>query len=72
MSHRHHQGVLPFPASIELEKVTGGEVEESEIFHLDMIILVSKMGGRSLDYVLAEMREEGYSQDAQDYVAANW
>ena len=57
---------------IELEKVTGGEVEDSEIFHLDMIILVSKMGGRTLDYVLAEMREDGYSKDAQDYVAAHW
>ena len=57
---------------IELEKVTGGEVEDSEIFHLDMIILVSKMGGRTLDYVLAELREAGYTQDALDYVAANW
>ena len=57
---------------IELEKVTGGEVEESEIFHLDLIILVSKMGGRTLDYVLAELREAGYTQDALDYVAANW
>ena len=57
---------------IELEKVTGGEVEEREIFHLDMIILVSKMAGRTLDYVLAELREAGYTQDAQDYVAANW
>ena len=57
---------------IELEKVTGGEVEESEIFHLDLIILVSKMGGRTLNYVLAELREAGYTQDALDYVAANW
>ena len=57
---------------IELEKVTGGEVADSEIFHLDMIILVSKMGGRTLDYVLAEMVEAGYTQDEQDYVAANW
>ena len=52
--------------------VTGGEVDEREIFHLDMIILVSKMGGRTLDYVLAELREAGYTQDALDYVAANW
>ena len=57
---------------IELEKVTGGEVDEREIFHLDMIILVSKMGGRTLNYVLAELREAGYTQDALDYVAANW
>ena len=57
---------------IALEKVTGGEVDEREIFHLDLIILVSKMGGRTLDYVLAEMREDGYSKDAQDYVAAHW
>ena len=57
---------------IELEKVTGGEVDERDIFHLDMIILVSKMAYRTLDYVLAEMREAGYSQDAQDYVAAKW
>ena len=56
----------------DLEMVTGGEVAESEIFHLDLIILVSKMAHRTLDYVLEEMREEGYSQDAQDYVSANW
>ncbi len=56
----------------DLEMVTGGEVEEKEIFHLDLIILVHKMGGRTLEYVLEEMREAGYSQDAQDYVAANW
>ena len=56
----------------DLEMVTGGEVAESEIFHLDLIILVSKMAHRTLDYVLEEMREAGYSQDAQDYVAANW
>ena len=56
----------------DLEMITGGEVAESEIFHLDLIILVSKMAHRTLDYVLEEMREEGYSQDAQDYVTANW
>lgn len=30
------------------------------------------MAERSLDYVLAEMRESGYSQDAMDYVATHW
>jgi hypothetical protein len=57
---------------IELEKVTGGEVDEREIFHLDMLILVYRMGGHTLDEVLAVMREAGYSQDAMDYVAAKW
>ena len=56
----------------DLEMITGGEVAESEIFHLDLIILVSKMAHRTLDYVLAEMVEAGYTQDEQDYVAANW
>ena len=57
---------------MELEKVAGGEIKDRDIFHLDMIILVSKMGGRTLEYVLAELREAGYSQEQQDYVAANW
>ena len=57
---------------IDLEKAAGGEVDEREIFHLDTIILVSKLAGRTVDYVLAELREAGYSQDALDYIAANW
>ena len=56
----------------DLEMVNGGEVDEKEIFHLDLLILVSKMAGRTLDYVLDEMREAEYTQDALDYVAANW
>ena len=58
--------------NLEVEKVAVGEIKDSDIFHLDMIILVSKMGGRTLEYVLAELREAGYSQEQQDYVAANW
>ena len=56
----------------DLEMVNGGEVADSEILHLDMIIIVSKMGHKTLDCVLEEMREAGYTQDEQDYVAANW
>ena len=57
---------------IDLEKVTGGEVDERDIFHLDMLILVYRMGGHTLDEVLAVMREAGYSQDEMDYVATKW
>ena len=56
----------------DLEKVTGGVLDDDYIDYLTRVMFYAKRADKTLDQVLSDLRAHGCTQEALDYVIANW
>ena len=56
----------------DIEKVTGGVLDDDYIDYLTRVIFYAKRADKTLDQVLSDLRDRGCTQEALDYVVAHW
>ena len=56
----------------DLEKVTGGVLDNDYIDYLTRVMFYAKRADKTLDQVLSDLRNHGCTQEALDYVVAHW
>ena len=56
----------------DLEKVTGGVLDNDYIDYLTRVMFYAKRADKILDQVLSDLRNHGCTQEALDYVVAHW
>ena len=56
----------------DLEKVTGGVLDDDYIDYLTRVMFYAKRADKTLDQVLSDLRDRGCTQEALDYVIAHW
>ncbi len=56
----------------DIEKVTGGVLDEDYIDYLTRVMFYAKRADKTLDQVLSDLRDRGCTQEALDYVVAHW
>ena len=56
----------------DLEKVTGGVLDNDYIDYLTRVMFYAKRADKTLDQVLSDLRNHGCTQEALEYVVAHW
>jgi hypothetical protein len=56
----------------DIEKVTGGVLDDDYIDYLTRVMLYAKRADKTLDQVLSDLRDRGCTQEALNYVVAHW
>ena len=56
----------------DIEKVTGGVLDDDYIDYLTKVMFYAKRADKTLDQVLSDLRDRGCTQEALDYVVAHW
>ena len=59
-------------SDIDIEKVTGGVLDDDYIDYLTRVMFYAKRADKTLDQVLSDLRDRGCTQEALDYVVAHW
>ena len=56
----------------DLEKVTGGVLDNDYIDYLTRVMFYAKRADKTLEQVLSDLRDRNCTQEALDYVVAHW
>ena len=56
----------------DLEKVTGGVLDNDYIDYLTRVMFYAKRADKTLEQVLSDLRDRNCTQEALDYVVALW
>ena len=59
-------------SDIDLEKVTGGVLNDDQLEYLDRVMFYAKQADKKLEQVLADLTAHGCNQEMLEYVKTNW
>ena len=59
-------------SDVDLEKVTGGVLNDDQIEYLTNVMFYAKRADKTLDQVLNDLRAHGCTQEMLEYVTTNW